>query len=643
MKERSVIFKRNYLMIILCVLSAVTFFKLPANASERVEEFFYVLDEEGNPVEVDVSQEDDGIARYTLEEEEWLSEEFKSNTVGIVRFKAAEGLVYYTEVDTGRTGYLHRSMAGDAAYIRKESDGVVCKVSGVVMKVPNANIKEIVAYENCKTQVSYYSIIDGYLVHTFSYFNGDNLAMASNRVGYKLSYLAEGKKYYSYDGHYFYESFDEMIADYRNNTYNNAVNKATPYYNYYQYISLHTTAPFTAEQYDSYIAANKKTDSLMLTTGKSFVSTQNKYTINALLMYGLAINESAWGTSSIAKNKNNLFGLNAVDSSPGESANTFPSVEACIEEFAYHWMHTGYLDGMDGRYRGPHFGDKHSGVNVKYASDPYWGEKAASKSYYFDTNKVDYGRHTIAIAKSGKLSLYKEADATSKVLYTSEAASGSGKALYMFDYPVVILDKVYGKNNVLYYKVISDMSLKADRSATNVDAIYNSARDYVYVKADDVTIVFESTESAGSSVTQEQVLSSLALKNTNNYLTGFTVGGNVVDIISKAKSLNPQIGIVVKKADGTGVTSGTVATGMMIEIAVNGSTSKYTAVIRGDLNGDGKLSALDYVKLRNYLDKKSVLSGAYLQGADTSGDGRTSALDYVKLRNHLDRKSEIVQ
>ena len=78
-------------------------------------------------------------------------------------------------------------------------------------------------------------------------------------------------------------------------------------------------------------------------------------------------------------------------------------------------------------------------------------------------------------------------------------------------------------------------------------------------------------------------------------------------------------------------------------ITTNGSTVNYSIVIRGDVSGDGKLSAIDYVKLRNYLDGASSLSGAFLRSADTSGDGNTSALDYVKLRNHLDNKSAIAQ
>ena len=339
-----------------------------------------------------------------------------------------------------------------------------------------------------------------------------------------------------------------------------------------------------------------------------------------------------------------LIGLNAVDSSPGESANTFKSVESCINEFAYEWVHKDYLNGGDSRYRGPHLGDKHSGMNVKYASDPYWGEKAAARGYYLDTEKIDYGRYTIGIASSGIIKCYKDANTSSTVIYTTDASNGS----YIYDYPVVILDSVES-NGVWFYKVASDMSLKSDRSARDVNAYYNSNRDYVYVKASDIRVVFEGSGNINipdieiHEKTHTEVLGALNVSNSSNYLTGFAVGGDVEREIAKVRALDSNIQIVVKKPDGTQVTNGTLATGMQMIITTNGSTVTYTVVIRGDVNGDGRLSAIDYVIVRNYLDRTSTLSGAYLNGADTNNDGRASALDYVILRNHLDGKSTIVQ
>ena len=106
----------------------------------------------------------------------------------------------------------------------------------------------------------------------------------------------------------------------------------------------------------------------MKNSGEDFIIAQNTYGANAGLMFGIGINESAWGTSNYALNRNNLFGHNAVDSNP-DNATYYNSVLDCINTHAYKYISKGYLDGGDSRYRGPHLGDKQSGINVKYASD----------------------------------------------------------------------------------------------------------------------------------------------------------------------------------------------------------------------------------------------------------------------------------
>ncbi|MEE0884107.1 MAG: glucosaminidase domain-containing protein [Faecalimonas sp.] len=616
---------------------------------------FYVLDEDGNPVPVEITQGDVENAsqntKVKLFSRARSGAEVRTNVIGVVRFKSSEaGVVKYTEVDTGRAGYFNCYSAADAAYIRTEDDGsVICKLAGVVMRVASGYIDKIQAYSDCGVnEVSHYYINNGYLIHRYTYSSGSSLSYMSTRVGYKPSYLVSEGRYYSYDGHYFYNDFAKMISDYRNNTYNNAVNANAPYYNYYQYLSFHATASLTAEQYDAHVEAQNKPTSVMLGKGKGFVDTENKYTINALLMYGIAINESGWGTNKYSTQRNNIFSINAPDSNP-DLANSFESVEACINEFAYKYIHKGYLSGTDYRYRGPHVGDKHSGMNVKYASDPYWGEKAAARGYYIDTQKQDYGRYTLGIATSGKVQFYKEADGSSTKIYTSEAGDGSGQGAYLYDYPVVILDEVTGSGGQKFYKVRSDMSLQENRNKRDVTAIYKASRDYVYVKASDIKIVFQNKSNITAPDTNVQgkthgeVLTALNVIGLDGYMTGLAVGSDVSNILTKVRTLDSNIQVVVKKADGSQITSGIVATGMTISITTNSSTVNYTIVIRGDVNGDGKLSAIDYVKLRNYLDGVSSLQGAYLKSTDTSDDGKTSALDYVKLRNHLDNKSIIVQ
>lgn len=611
----------SVLLAVACLLTSLLFLNIDSNAIERIE--------------IDTT-----------------------NGMGIVRFTSSDGLVKFQEADSGREGYFHWKYGGDAAYIGMSNVGnaevVVCKMAGVVMKVDTKYVREIVPYQGQK--INYYSVAENaYLMHTYTYYSGNTVCERSLRVGYKPDYLSGDSIYYSYDGHYFYTTFETMISDYRNNTYSNAVNAGAPYYNYYQYLSMHTTATPTAEQYNAHAWATEDQyrknhpneaiiEPLMLQTGNAFVENQNKYTMNALLTYGIAFNESQWGRSNISRTKNNLFGLKAYDTNT-DAAEVFPTAEACIERFVYDWLHKGYMNGGDSRYRGPHLGDKHSGFNVKYASDPYWGEKAAERGYFLDGAQSDYGRYSIGIARSGMIKFYKEADPSSGVIYTSDTATGG----YIYDFPVTILEKVSGANGELFYRVVSDMALKSDRTGRDVAALYDNNRDYVYVSANDVQIVFESgtniplPERVEPTKTQQEVLQHLQVNNADNCLTGFAEGSNVSAAITKVRELDGKIQIRVKRADGSEVADGSVATGMVITITTGGSTVDYSVVLRGDVNGDGRMSALDYVVVRKYLDSATALEGAYYKGADTNGDGNVSALDYVILRNHLDNKSTIVQ
>ena len=129
-----------------------------------------------------------------------------------------------------------------------------------------------------------------------------------------------------------------MISDYTSDSRAHSVNSNNPYFNYYQYLPLRSTTSYSASDLNSTINGKISSTSKLKDLGNDFVNNQNTYGVNALLMASIAINESGWGDSSIAKNKNNLFGLNAVDASPSQRANYYSSVSACIKDFAETYM-----------------------------------------------------------------------------------------------------------------------------------------------------------------------------------------------------------------------------------------------------------------------------------------------------------------
>ena len=66
-----------------------------------------------------------------------------------------------------------------------------------------------------------------------------------------------------------------------------------------------------------------------------------------------------------------------------------------------------------------------------------------------------------------------------------------------------------------------------------------------------------------------------------------------------------------------------IATGMEIVIKLEEQEKRYTAVIIGDLSGDGKISIGDLLKLARYEAKIDTnLTGAYLRASDVRGKGQ---------------------
>lgn len=100
------------------------------------------------------------------------------------------------------------------------------------------------------------------------------------------------------------------------------LNADSPFYNYFQFLPIRSRTNYSASELGKMINDRVSSTSKMKNIGSAMVEKQNTYGVNALIMTGIAANESAWGASSIAQNKNNLFGLNAVDSSPRDRVQT---------------------------------------------------------------------------------------------------------------------------------------------------------------------------------------------------------------------------------------------------------------------------------------------------------------------------------
>lgn len=439
------------------------------------------VDENGNVTVVE--SESDGV----VQESEIIA--YAESDIKIVNFRSTSSgtpvtdITTYTEYGTGADGYTYGAAGADAAYLGTENGKVKFMQAGVIGLVDSSKV-QIVRMSSVKSYSHYYA--DGSnLYHRISMDLNSSGYGGNVYVGPQQSYMKSGQVYYSYDGHYFYTNYETMLSDYRNNVRTNSINPKNPYYNYFQYLPLRGKSQYSATKLTSMINSNSRVSetSKMYNKGTAFVNNQNTYGPNALLMTGVAAIESAWGTSSICQSKNNLFGIGAVDISPGESAYTFSSPENCIKDYAETYLSKRYLRAGYTYYNGGFLGDKASGINVSWCSDPYWGEKVASIAWSLDNGngKKDQYRYTIGIkdplpSSHTRLNVRKEATTSSTVLYTTGLRS---------NYAFLIRGESGG-----FYNIQSDPVLNSGR--TQIDSntgVYNASSMYAYTSKDYVTIV----------------------------------------------------------------------------------------------------------------------------------------------------------
>ena len=133
----------------------------------------------------------------------------------------------------------------------------------------------------------------------------------------------------------------------------------------------------------------------------------------------------------------------------------------------------------------------------------------------------------------------------------------------------------------------------------------------------------------------KQLDSTLEIRNNmlivKNYKNNFTDLCNRIQLHANSKSylhLNQNKNVINDLL---------VRTGEYIQLIINNSsTLEYKVSVLADVNGDGKISALDYVKIKNHIMKTNLISSdVYLTAADVNDDGKISALDYVRIKNYI--------
>lgn len=140
------------------------------------------------------------------------------------------------------------------------------------------------------------------------------------------------------------------------------------------------------------------------------------------------------------------------------------------------------------------------------------------------------------------------------------------------------------------------------------------------------------------------LLQEAGYQHNDGYITGVRVGAKASEMLTKL-SLKEDVKVAIKDASGVNTIAGDSALGTnyILSITQDEVETSYRIVIYGDVNGDGKVSAVDYVQVKNCIMASSNLNGANKLAADVNKDGTISAVDYVNVKNYIMNGNSVIE
>ena len=502
---------------------------------------------------------------------------------------------------------------------------------------------------------NYYTNENGELFHHIS-FGAYQTNTSPIVQGKAPSYIKSGQRYLSFDGHYFYPANEAglttLINDYNEGHRRGSINPNDPFYNYFQYLPARAQTRLTANDFKNYLGISDPYISRLVDTEQIFIDYGNYYGGNPALAFAMGIHESDYGRSYFARARNNFFGHAAYDSNPG-AANAYPSAQFGIQYNYSRFWNWNYIDGTEGNvyYYGGFVGNKNKGMNVKYASDPYWGEKIASHYYYMDKNAgfKDYGRYTIGLTSIPNINFRTEPNTNSTLSFTHDHK----------DVPFIITDEVKGSNvngSTTWYKVTSEHLLNSRRTLQswekNYYVPYNFSNSQIYVHSSLLNVIYRGSDSKLLSQSKPNLekfpsiesqsitvytLADLNLRpdSSTRYTPILTIPKNTKLVGHKTD--NGWFQVLYTGRNGKeylGYVSQDFLSLQKGGKPITDSNSSGSD-IRGDLNGDGKIDIRDMMVIRRHILSVEKLTGQKLKDADLNKDGKIDIRDMMVIRRHI--------
>ncbi len=119
----------------------------------------------------------------------------------------------------------------------------------------------------------------------------------------------------------------------------------------------------------------------------------------------------------------------------------------------------------------------------------------------------------------------------------------------------------------------------------------------------------------------------------DNTVSGLLPGATASSILNNVSATEDGTTVKVYKGNTAVSNSTALATGMTVKLFVDGEeVNSYDVVVKGDVNGDGSVTGMDYMLAKRYVLGVSSLENVYKKAAAVNGNDTVSSNDYITLK-----------
>lgn len=294
--------------------------------------------------------------------------------------------------------------------------------------------------------------------------------------------------------------------------------------------------------------------------------------------------------------------------------------------------------------------NKDDTYNLTYTIAP---DDAANKDVEWSSSNAD-----VASVENGKITAKKSGNATITVKATETGLSSSCSVTVTSKIENISLEKEE-------YTVIKDRYLTitpviSPDDATNKEYSITSEDENI-IKIEDgkikganigeTNVTFKTVDGEKSVTAKIKVIDisdsdfltfdeSLRVDDINNQISKIEPNTKTSGLFNKITYNKDNYDVVIKNINGEVISDDTlIGTGTTINLVTKDTKDiiqTYTVIIYGDVNGDGKITAMDYTLIKNHImDVKKINNKYESEGADVSGDGKITSMDYTLIKNHI--------